>query len=324
MPVVTVNPKVVPGQVTQTSMAPTTQKNFRQMCGEIQQWNPNAPPTMVETWINNAYRKVIDKRLWYGLMVRGQIQVPNVYTTGTASFALGSPIVHGFNTAWTAAMVGMQIRSGFQTGFYNILSVDETNQVITLDLPWGNPSVTSTGYTIMQVWVTLGYNVKMILTAVNQRQGFPLKCNIPQAMINQKDTWRTSTGWTTVLSNMAPSAAGSPMYELWPAPTYQQVFPFNAYVQTPDMDQDTDFPAAFVRSDIIVCRAISDALLFGGKKSPYYDPETAKAKLGEFNAEVNALSMMDDNLYPKDLIYEDELGGGMGSTWWQMHDQVPD
>lgn len=323
MPVVTVNPRVVAGQVNQTSMAQTTQKNFRQMCGEVQQWNPDAPATMVETWINNSYRKILDKRLWYGLQVRGQIQVPTVYTTGTASFTLNTTSVQGFNTAWTAAMVGSQIRSGFQTGFYNIAAVDVVHQVITLDLPWGNPTVGRAGYTIMQVWVTLGYNIKMVLNAVNQRQGFPLYCNCPQNELNRVDTWRTSTGWTTVMANFPANSLGQPMYELWPAPTYQQVFPFNAYVQTPDMVEDTDFPAAFVRSDIIVCRAISDALMFRGKKSAYYDPDTAKAKLGEFNAEVNQMSMMDDNMYPKDLQYDSILGNGLGDTWWQMHEPVP-
>lgn len=324
MPVVTVNPNKVPNQVNQTVMAPTTQKTFRQMCGEVAQWNPDAPSTMIETWINNAYRKIIDKRLWYGLQVRGQIQVPNVYTTGTATFTLGSTTVQGINTAWTEAMVGAQIRSGFQTGFYNISAVDVTNQVITLDLPWGNPTVTGSGYTIMQVWVSLGYNIKMILNAVNQRQGYPLRCNVPQAMLNAMDTWRTSTGWTTILGNMSPSFNGNPMYELWPAPTYQQVFPFTAYVQTPDMVEDNDFPAAFVRSDIIVCHAISVAKMFGAKNSRYFDPGVSQAKLKEFDSSLNDLSMMDDNLYPKDLIYDDgALGQGGGDAWWQMHDSPP-
>jgi hypothetical protein len=323
MPVVTVNPNRVPNQVNQTVMAQTTQQTYRQMCGQVQSWQPDAPATLIELWVNNAYRKILDKRLWYGLLVRGQIQVPNVYTQGTATFTLGSPVVTGINTAWTAAMVGAQIRSGFQTGFYNISEVNPTLQTITLDLPWGNATVAGAGYTIMQVWVSLGYNIKMILNAVNQRQGYPLRCNVPQAMLNAMDTWRTSTGWTTILANMAPSYNGMPMYELWPAPTYQQVFPFYGYVQTPDMVNDTDFPAAFVRCDLIVAHAISVALTFR-KNSRYYDPAIAKEKLAEFNSGVNDMSMMDDNLYPKDLTYdENALGIGGGDTWWQMHDSPP-
>lgn len=319
MPIVTVNPNNVPGQVNQQTQAPTTAKNFRQMCGEVGFWNPDASPILIETWVNNAYRAVLDRRLWYGLMVRGQIQVPNVYTAGTASFTSGSPVVTGIGTAWTLAMVGAQIRSGFSTGFYNILAVDVQNQKITLDLPWGNATVLGAGYTIMQVWVTLGYNIKMILNAVNQRQGYPLRVNISQTEIDRVDTWRTSTGWTTVLANFPQSAGGSPMYELWPAPTYQQVFPFKAYTQTPDMTQDKDFPAAFVRSDIIVRGAIADALLFGGPKARFYDPTVAAQKYKEFMGEIKALEMNDDNLYPKDLIYDREISG-MGGAWGQMHD----
>src|SRR4051812_15131187 len=112
MPVVTINPIAVPGQVNQSSMAPTTQKNFRQMIGEVQQWNADAPVPMIMSWLNKAYREVLDKRLWYGLMVRGQVAVPNVYTTGTVSFVSGSADVVGTNTVWDPTFVNRQIRAG--------------------------------------------------------------------------------------------------------------------------------------------------------------------------------------------------------------------
>ena len=322
MPVVTVNPITVPGQVNQTQIAASTQKNFRQQIGEVLQWNPEANALMVKSWLNNAYRQILDKRLWYGLMVRGQIQVPNVYTTGTATFTLGSATVQGYGTSWTTDMIGRQIRSGFSTGFYNIAAVDASNQKITLDLPWGNPTVTQAGYTIMQVWVTLGYNIKMVLWAVNQRQGYPLAVNVPQKYVNARDTWRTTTGWTRWLVNMPPSAKGEPMYELWPAPTFQQAFPFCAYTQTRDMEEDTDYPAAFVRSDILVKEAVKDALLFR-KDSPYYDPTTAAIKHKEFLSDVEDLKMMDDNLYPKDLLWDVQEGAGGGGVWDQMHEEPP-
>lgn len=324
MPVVTVNPITVPGQVNQTVAARTTGKNFRQMQGEVSDWNPDAPPPLVQTWLNNAYRTIIDSRLWYGLMVRGEIVVPQVYTQGTATFTLNSDKVQGIGTGWTVSMVGMQIRSGFSTGFYNISAVNPSTQELTLDLPWGNATVTAAGYTIMQVWVTLGYNVKLVLSAVNQRQGYPLKINVTQAYLNAVDTWRTTTGWTTVLANMPPDYQGRPMYELWPAPTFQQTFPFLAYTQTPDMVKDSDYPATFVRSDVIVLGAIKDALLFKGRNSRYYDPNTSATKHREFLDQIENMKKMDDNQYPKDSQADipGRFGvGGFGSVWDQSHDQ---
>lgn len=312
----------VPGQINQTTRAKTTQKNLREMTGEILQWNPDAPATMVKTWLNNSYRAVVDERLWYGMMVRGQVQVPNQYNVGQATFTLGSPTVQGTGTGWTIDMIGRQIRSGFQTGWYNILSVNPTTQVITLDLPWGNPTVTNVGYQMVKTWISLGYNIKYVLDMVNQRQGWRLGVNIPQQAINQWDTWRTTTGWTQILAHKEPTADGSPQYELWPAPTFQQVFPFWAYTQPPDLTEDGSFPAAFIRSDIIVSGALKDALLFRGKNSKYFDPNTSALKAREFLLALEKMKSVDNDLYQKDVQwdYGQWPMSQFGSVFMQSHD----
>ena len=316
-----VQPPVVsiPGQVNPTSQPGTTQANFRQIWGEVSRWNPDAPIPMLKKWVNNAYRRVIDERLWYGLMLRGQVTVPQAYNTGTAAFTLGSATVTGTGTAWIVDMVGRQIRAGFSTGWYNIKSVNPATQTITLDLPWGNPSVTS-GYQIIKTWVSLGYNIKMVLEIVNQRQGWRMVSGIPQAAINRWDTWRTTTGWSYALANREPTADGQPQYEIYPAPTFQQVFPFLAYTQAPDMANDDSFPAAFIRSDVLVLAAIKDALLFRGKSSKYYDPATAAMKEREFKAEVEKMKLNDDNLYPKDWQWDyGKWDFHPSAVWLQQH-----
>src|SRR5277367_2030707 len=107
----TVSP--VPGQVTPVSQPSSIQLNFRQMVGEVRSWNPDVPAQMAKRWVQNAYRRVVDFRLWYGLLTRGQVTVPSVYSTGTATFTLGSNKVQGFGTIWTQAMINEQVRAGF-------------------------------------------------------------------------------------------------------------------------------------------------------------------------------------------------------------------
>jgi len=317
---------LVPNQVTPTQRPQSTQLSFRQMVGEVRSWSPDCPAPQVKRWINNAYRRVIDARLWYGLLVRGQCTVPSVYSTGRATFTLGSDQVQGVGTIWTPGMVNEQIRAGFSTGWYNIKAVDSTHQVITLDLPWGNPTVTTVGYQIVQTWVSLGYNIKRVLEMVNQRQGWRMVFDLPQAVANFGDTWRTTTGWSWALLSKEPRADGSPQWEIYPAPTFQQVFPFLAYVQPPDMVNDGDFPVTFVRSDILVIAGIKQALLYKGKASRYYDPQTAAIKEQEFTAELNKMALNDDNQYPKDVLYDFQkqfAGFGYGSTYAQSHDSGP-
>lgn len=303
MPTVLPTGQPIPNQVNPTSRPASTQLNLREMAGEVRQWNPDVPGPMAARWIQNAYRKVIDFRLWYGLLIRGQIVVPSVYSTGTATFTLGSAQVTGIGTAWTTDMVNRQIRQGFSTGWYNIQSVDPTNQTLTLDLPWGNQSA-SGGYQIVQTWVSPGPNIKRILEMVNQRQGWRMKMDMPQAVANYFDTWRVTTGWTFLCLNKEPRADGSPVYELYPAPTFQQCFPYLAYVQPPDLKEDADYPVTFVRSDILVLEGIKEALLYRGKSSRYYDPQTAAVKAKEFQEELFKMSLNDDNQYPKDLLWD--------------------
>lgn len=314
----------IAGQVTPSAQAVNTQLSFRQMSGEIRNWNPDVPAQMAKRWVNNSYRRVIDYRLWYGLLTRGQVTVPSVYSTGTATFTLGSNIVTGTNTVWTPAMVNEQIRAGFSTGWYNIQSVQSATQ-LTLDLPWGNPTVTSVGYQIVQTWVSLGPNIKRVLEMVNQRQGWRMKIDMPQAVGNEYDTWRTTTGWSFMLLSKEPRADGSPQWEIYPAPTFQQVFPFLAYVQPPDMVLDGDFPATFIRSDIIVTGALKQALLYRGKASRYYDSQTAAVKEQEFKEELEKMALNDDNQYAKNITWD--YGSWpfyqYGSQYMQSHASAP-
>lgn len=303
MPIVAPSYVSITGQVDPTSAPQSAQLNLRQMIGEVLQWNPDAPPLLVKSWIQNAYRRIVDFRLWYGTLIRGQVTVPNVYQTGVATFTLGSAVVTGVGTNWTASMVNRQIRAGFSTGFYNIASVQSATQ-LTMDLPWGNPTLTSVGYTIYQTWITLGYNIKSVLEMVNQRQGWKLRLNMPQAVLNEYDTWRTTTGWTFILGNKEPTAAGVPQFELYPAPTFQQNFPFLAYIQPQDLTQDGQTPATFIRSDILVLAGIKDALLYKGKNTKYYDPQTAGIKNKEFDYELTKMALNDDNLYLKDFSWD--------------------
>jgi hypothetical protein len=308
-------------QVNPTSQSLSTQLNFGQMYREVGQWNPDLDSLISGRFVNNAYRSVIDRRLWNGLLRRGQVTVPQVYTTGTVTTVTGSQTVTGIGTAFTSAMVNRQFRCGFSTGWYNIQAVDVGAQTLTLDLPWGPRSFTQAGYQIVQAWVTLGFNVKFVKEMVNTQQGYRIYTNLPQKALNLYDTWRVSQGWTYVLSPLQTMQDGSPLFELYPAPTSQQNFPFLAYVQPSDMSLDADFPASFVRSDILVGRAVADALLFRGKNNKYYDPQTAQFKISQFEAEVQQMMRNDDNQGPQDMDwnYSEFPFSQMGSTWNQSH-----
>ena len=321
MPGVTTNPTTIPGQVNLSSQPATVQKNLRQMAGEVMEWNPDIQFPIVYAWINNAYRALLDERLWYGCLIRGQVTCPQVYSVGTASFTNGQNTVTGVGTNWASSMVNMQIRAGLTTGWYNIQAVTSPTS-ITLDLPWGQQSMTSTGYQIAQSWVKVGPNIKYILEMLNQRQGYRLFPNLPQSVLNEYDTWRSTTGWTFAFSNKEPSADGQVQIELYPTPTFQQAFPYLAYIQPPDLTLDAHFPVTFLRSDVLVNLAIAEALVYRGPKvNRYYDAETSKLKRQLAMVEIEKMKKMDDNLYMKDLLwnFRQHPFSQYGSQWLQSH-----
>ena len=325
MPVVYQNP-AYPNQVSWNGVqAVSTQSNYRQIINEICAWNPNLDPMWAGRLANNYLRKIIDMRQWYGCKLRGNINIAQVITTpGQCTITNGSNLIQGIGTNWTTALQGLQFRAGFTYPWATINQVNAITQQIIIDTPFGGNTITG-GYQIQEVYITLGANIKYVIWAVNQQQGWPMECNVPVETINVYDPWRQSLGWSTIMATRAPSPDGQFQVEVWPTPYTQQVFPFEAYMQPPDMMLDTDSPPPWIRSDVIVTRCVADALVFGGRTSKYYDPTTASMKIKEFNEAVEQMANADNQLDQRDVTYEygrEEglVGFGPGSFYAFTHD----
>ena len=323
MPVVYTNP-LHPNQVSfGGKQAPSTQSNFREMIGEITSWNPNIDPMLAGKWINNYYRKVIDLRSWYGLKLRGQVNVMQPVNNGQVTVQFNNPQVTGIGTNWTAALIGKQFRTGFTFPYQTITNVISPT-LLQLETPFGGPGAT-TGYQIVECYIDFGSNIKRLLWAVNQQQGWPMEVNMPVQTINSWDVWRQSLGWSTCFAVRSATPGGSYLTECWPTPFSNQVFPFEAYQQPPNLVEDDDSLVPWISSDLIVTRCIADALVKGGRKSDYYDPMTSREKKAEFNERVMEMAMADNDMDQQDVTWdygfeEGRIGFGPGSTYGQSHD----
>ena len=311
-------------QVQQSVQAATTQKNFRQMVGEVSMWNPDAPTTLVESWVATRYRQILDERLWFGTKVRGILSVPPMLTgPGTVSVVPGSNIVTGVGTAFdpSASYIGRQFRIGYGMPSFTIIDVPDPTH-LTLDLAWGNNVMSGVSFQIFSQYVSFGSNVKRIKSALNQMMGWRMVVDMPKEAVDASDAWRTNPGWSRAIINGFSSPTGTPLWELYPTPTARQTFPFSAYVQPPDLSDDNPFPMSNIPSDLIVVGCIPDALLHGGRQSPRYDPQTAQWKLREFLGRLERLKLADDSLNMIDLSWDFSrysVAQG-GSSWAQEHD----
>lgn len=84
----------------QPMAATATQENFRAMVDHVLSYVPDFPVGLAKRRINTRLREVQDRRMWGGLMVRGDLFVPAVYSTGTVTVTNGSAAVTGSGTSW--------------------------------------------------------------------------------------------------------------------------------------------------------------------------------------------------------------------------------
>lgn len=278
------------------------QGNVGYLIGLIQAWNADLSQPKILAIINGTLRKIYDRKTWFFLFVKGQLIAPQAVTTGQATTTLGEYTVQGTGTSWTTDLIGRQFRIGYNNPIYTITDVDVTAQTLTLELPWGSPSVTS-GYFIIQYYFNFGPNVKYVKTMVNMQLGYKFDLHATQDTLNTLDPWRQTQNFPYISAGMPLAADGSYLQELYPASWIQQAFPFMAYIQPPNVVNDSDNLPPYMRLDIVAKDGIAEALVIGGpKKNQYYDPGESQRKRSEFEGELMRLAVSDDNLYRTDVV----------------------
>ena len=283
--------------------------NFGQMIGQISSWNPNFPSSDIEIAINHAIREICDRRLWYGMMTKGQIVTVPLYNASTCSVATNSATVTGVTgpsgTNWTSSLIGRSFRIGYTFPIYNIIGVDTVAQALTLELPWGGPSLSSTSYFIVRQYYSIP-NIKYIYAALNLQMMYRMWTNLTQNSLDNLDPSRQRLIYPWAIAGMPPDADGNYQIELYPAAITQQALPYIAFVQPPLLTDDPDILPPYIRPDIVVKRGIADALRYRPKANPYYSEalamQVATQKLKEYESELLHMEWADENLFRQDVI----------------------
>ena len=305
----------IPNQITPTAgVQPyTNQQNFGQLIGEVLARSGNHTPTpVIQNIIGNAVRTYYDRRLWYGLMTKGQLISPGYYSTGTVTLTQGSTTVTGNSTNWTASLggqpiIGQQLRIGFTAPIYTIVDADlvSSPQTLTLELPWGNQSVSSTGYFIAQYYYSIP-NIKYIYSIKNLQMMFRMCTNVPQSLIENWDPARLQMIYPRVLAGAPPDSSGNMVFEMWPVPNFSQAFPYIAYIQPPNLVNDSDNVPPYMRCDVIKLKALSEALMFSPRTNPNYSEATCLTLAGQylkqFEYEIEKAAQADENAYRTDIV----------------------
>lgn len=293
----------------------SNQQNFGQATGEVSSYNPGMSSSLVQNFINNACRDYYDRRNWYGLLRKGQFVSPGYYSTGTVTLTNGSATVQGNGTNWTASLNGasilqQQLRIGFTSPILNIVGFNQAAQTITMELPWGLPTQSTSGYWITQYYYSVP-NIKYVYSVKNLQLMYRIWSNVPQSLLENWDPSRLQFMYPRILASMPPDVNGNTQFELWPAPNTQQVFPYLAYVYPDNLVADTDNFPAFTRIDVIKARAIAEVLRYRPKANSAYSEgaalQLAKEKIAEYDNGMASASQADEALWRQDIVLASEM-----------------
>lgn len=171
---------------------------------------PSVGQFRAKSWVNHAFRDIVEQRRWSWLVKRGQFVMPATYNTGTVSVTQGLPTVTGSGTTFTAAMIGRQFRIGDNSPLYTIQQFNSTTS-LTLDADWGAADASAQTYEIYAAYVTPPDDFKSFIAVWDPANNWRLHLHRTQAEVNVWDAQRSNHGdaYFVVAADYTSSRVGS-------------------------------------------------------------------------------------------------------------------
>lgn len=246
-------------------------------------------------------------------------------TTSTTFKTKPAAVQSAAVTIWKSSLVRQQFRVNETAPWYTVKGVS-TSTSLKLNETWGGVTASAQSYSIFVGYVVFGNDCKFVHEVANLNRRYRLGLHMPQGAINAYDPQRSATESTYLLVDFVPDEIGRPQYELYPRPTSAQVFSCLYYRVTGVLSDDDDTPPPFIRSDVLVMGAISDALRYRPKTNTFYDAATAltiaRDKEAQFEREIGQMQRADDGIFMQNLQWQFSQWplGSYGSDFMQSHD----
>lgn len=216
------------------------QKTFKTLYTELQGLIPNLPITLAKTQLQRAWEDVCNERQWSFLMAEGLYISPAAISTGAFSITQYSNTITA-NAAAITALTGLtnpvitqrQIRLGTSTYSITDASTFTVDGILTLDGMVLEDTDAAASYSIYRAYYGLpldksGAEVTDFLRfnsiyAPQANYRFATLDGSRQAL-DMIDPQRTISGNPTGLFAFAANSSGSPLWEMYPNPSFSAYF----------------------------------------------------------------------------------------------------
>ncbi len=272
---------------------------------------PSAGPFLARDWINWSLRRIAETRRWSWLQKQSQFLATNVENGGLVNVTTNDPVVTGVGTTWDGSETGKQFRVGLPYPIATVMSVDDIAQTLTLDIPFGGLTLTSTNYSIFSAYFTAPSDFHAFISLWDPAYNWQLWTNVQQEELNMWDSQRANQGtaWVVSFRDYDPLAAVGeaplPRYELWPHQMSAKPYPFLYESRVTDLVDGGVLPK-YIRGDVLMEGALAQCAKWPGTNdypNPYFNLQLSQFHESSFRQQVFEMERQDDETAEQDVRY---------------------
>lgn len=152
---------------------------------------------LAQQFVNDAWKTLQAREMWSFRRRSFNIAPPTLYSTGSVSsnvFSGNPTLITGVGTAFTASMIGSQIRAGgLNYPYYTIAGVLSPTSLL-IDQPWAGPDISGAQFNILLVYVPFPQDFAYIYASVDIKNACKLWDNATQEELAVWDPQRGTFG----------------------------------------------------------------------------------------------------------------------------------
>lgn len=243
------------------------------------------------------------------------------------TFRARSNLVHPAGVTVTrGSLAGRQFRVNSLTPFVTVVGFTSPTRAL-IDIPWPYSTLATQSYEITMVYVSLGQDLKEILTMVNTDRQYQFYVWGQKGMLDAKDPRRATSQMPYILAFHETDPAGAPLYEVYPRPTSAAAYPYFYVRQWAPLADDNDILPNGIRSDVLVKFGKAEAARWPGHKKLeggiYYDPKLADSLIVQAETDIAYMKNEDDSTAIMQMIssYRRWRFGGPGADYYQTDEE---
>ncbi len=278
---------------------------FEQCWRKVLLYVPNLPAFLAREFVQQAYGRAAEMRPWAWKRKDTLLQTAASRSL-TVTFTQGSTAITSA-AAFVAADAGRQIKVT-SIPIYTIDSVTDASNAVLLETYLGASGAATA--TILDAYLVCPADFGSFHLIVDPSNRRVVPFWVSDEYLNLVDPHRTSSDTQARLLvhkglSTRTATLNQVLYEWWPQPTSAKTFPAR-YFTRPQLLADTDAFKGVLgeRGDVLVTGALAEAARWPGtneRPNPYFSLQNHQLLNAQFQKDLLALELRDDDVYGMDL-----------------------